>query len=80
MDAVVDRVKVATFLGTDRPHVLRQAIHCYRNFGTVSIIGVYGGFLDHIPMGSAVNGADVTHRSDSGPALSVQTDAAHRER
>ena len=43
-DAVVDRIKVATFMGTDRPHVLRQAIHCCRNFGTVSIVGVYGGF------------------------------------
>ena len=55
LDSVVDRVKVATFLGTDRPHVLRQAIHCCRNFGTVSIVGVYGGFLDKIPMGSAIN-------------------------
>jgi threonine dehydrogenase-like Zn-dependent dehydrogenase len=54
-DAVVDRVKVAIFLGTDRPHVLRQAIHCCRNFGTVSIVGVYGGFVDKIPMGSAIN-------------------------
>ena len=47
--------KVATFLGTDRPHVLRQAIHNTRNFGVVSIIGVYGGFVDKIPMGSAIN-------------------------
>jgi threonine dehydrogenase-like Zn-dependent dehydrogenase len=54
-DAVMDRVKVATFMGTDRPHVLRQAIHCCRNFGTVSIVGVYGGFVDKIPMGSAIN-------------------------
>ena len=54
-DAMWDRVKVATFMGTDRPHVLRQAIHCCRNFGTVSLIGVYGGFLDKIPMGSAIN-------------------------
>jgi threonine dehydrogenase-like Zn-dependent dehydrogenase len=53
--AAVDRIKVATFMGTDRPHVLRQAIHCCRNFGTVSIVGVYGGFLDKIPIGSAVN-------------------------
>ena len=42
-------------MGTDRPHVLRQAIHCCRNFGTVSIVGVYGGFLDKVPMGSAIN-------------------------
>jgi threonine dehydrogenase-like Zn-dependent dehydrogenase len=54
-DSMLDRVKVATFMGTDRPHVLRQAIHCCRNFGTVSIVGVYGGFLDNIPMGSAIN-------------------------
>jgi threonine dehydrogenase-like Zn-dependent dehydrogenase len=54
-DALVDRVKVATYLGTDRPHVLRQAIHCCRNFGTVSIVGVYGGYVDQIPMGSAIN-------------------------
>lgn len=55
LDSVIDRVKVATFMGTDRPHVLRQAIHCCRNFGTVSIVGVYGGYLDKIPMGSAIN-------------------------
>ncbi|MBC9178197.1 zinc-dependent alcohol dehydrogenase [Pseudoroseomonas ludipueritiae] len=55
LDSFVDRVKVATFMGTDRPHVLRQAIHCCRNFGTVSIVGVYGGFVDKIPMGSAIN-------------------------
>ncbi|HYZ23565.1 MAG TPA: zinc-dependent alcohol dehydrogenase [Rhodopila sp.] len=54
-DSILDRVKVATFMGTDRPHVLRQAIHCCRNFGTVSIVGVYGGFLDKVPMGSAIN-------------------------
>lgn len=54
-DSVIDRIKVATFMGTDRPHVLRQAIHCCRNFGTVSVVGVYGGFLDKIPFGSAIN-------------------------
>jgi threonine dehydrogenase-like Zn-dependent dehydrogenase len=54
-DSMLDRVKVATFLGTDRPHVLRQAIHCTRNFGVVSIVGVYGGFVDKVPMGSAIN-------------------------
>ncbi len=54
-DAVLDRVKVAAFMGTDRPHVLRQAINNTRNFGIVSIVGVYGGFVDKIPMGSAIN-------------------------
>ncbi|MFO1184908.1 MAG: zinc-dependent alcohol dehydrogenase [Bauldia sp.] len=55
VDSLVDRIKVATFLGTDRPHVLRQAIQCCRNFGTVSVVGVYGGLLDKVPMGSAIN-------------------------
>lgn len=55
LGSVVDRVKVALFMGTDRPHVLRQAIMCCRNFGTVSIVGVYGGNLDQVPMGSAIN-------------------------
>ncbi|WP_152048104.1 zinc-dependent alcohol dehydrogenase [Aureimonas psammosilenae] len=55
VDSVIDRIKVATFMGTDRPHVLRQAIHCCRNFGVVAVIGVYGGFLDKIPFGSAIN-------------------------
>jgi threonine dehydrogenase-like Zn-dependent dehydrogenase len=54
-DSLLDRIKTATFMGTDRPHVLRQAIHCCRNFGTLSIVGVYGGLLDKIPMGSAIN-------------------------
>ena len=54
-DSMIDRVKVATFMGTDRPHVLRQAIQSCRNFGTVSIVGVYGGFFDNVPMGSAIN-------------------------
>ena len=55
LDSVLDRVKQATFLGTDRPHVLRQAINNCRNGGIVSIVGVYGGLLDKVPMGSAIN-------------------------
>jgi threonine dehydrogenase-like Zn-dependent dehydrogenase len=54
-DSMVDRLKVAAHLTTDRPHVLREAIHCCRNFGTVAIVGVYGGYLDWLPMGSAIN-------------------------
>ena len=54
-DSMIDRLKVAAFLGTDRPHVLRQCITNTRNFGIVSVIGVYGGLVDKIPMGSAIN-------------------------
>jgi threonine dehydrogenase-like Zn-dependent dehydrogenase len=70
-DSILDRVKVATFMGTDRPHVLRQAIHCCRNFGTVSIVGVYGGFLDKIPMGSAIN-RGLTFRMAQTPVQGYQ--------
>jgi len=53
VDAVVDRVKAATFLTTDRPHVLREAIMACRKGGTVSVPGVYGGLLDKVPFGAA---------------------------
>ena len=42
-------------LETDRPHALRQAIMACRNGGIVSVIGVYGGFVDKFPMGSFMN-------------------------
>jgi threonine dehydrogenase-like Zn-dependent dehydrogenase len=37
----------------DRPHVLREVIQACRKGGTVSIPGVYVGFVDKIPMGAA---------------------------
>jgi threonine dehydrogenase-like Zn-dependent dehydrogenase len=56
-DARLDAVKSATYLATDRPHVLREAIMCCRKGGTISIPGVYVGFLDKIPFGAAMNKA-----------------------
>src|SRR5689334_7047257 len=53
LDAYLDEVKMSTFLATDRPNALRQAIHACRKGGIVSIPGVYGGFLDKIPFGAA---------------------------
>jgi threonine dehydrogenase-like Zn-dependent dehydrogenase len=50
-----DRAKQALMLETDRPIALREAIRCCRNGGTVSVIGVYGGFIDKFPMGSVMN-------------------------
>lgn len=52
-DAVLDKAKTLAGLGTDRTHALRQAIHCCRKAGTVSIPGVYIGFPDKFPMGAA---------------------------
>jgi threonine dehydrogenase-like Zn-dependent dehydrogenase len=50
-----DKVKQAVKLETDRPTALRQAIMACRNGGTVSIPGVYGGFIDKFPIGSVMN-------------------------
>jgi threonine dehydrogenase-like Zn-dependent dehydrogenase len=50
-----DRLKQAAMLETDRPIALREAILACRNGGIVSVIGVYGGFIDKFPMGSVVN-------------------------
>jgi threonine dehydrogenase-like Zn-dependent dehydrogenase len=52
-DAIYDRVKAAAWMATDRPHALREAIMACRKGGTVSLAGVYGGFLDKVPMGAA---------------------------
>jgi threonine dehydrogenase-like Zn-dependent dehydrogenase len=54
-DAILDKVKAAVMLGTDRPHVLREAIRCCRKGGTLSVPGVYIGFLDKIPFGALMN-------------------------
>jgi threonine dehydrogenase-like Zn-dependent dehydrogenase len=52
---VYDRAKQATMLEPDRPLALREAILACRNGGIVSVIGVYGGFIDKFPMGAIVN-------------------------
>ncbi|MDQ2829666.1 MAG: glutathione-dependent formaldehyde dehydrogenase [Chloroflexota bacterium] len=50
-----DRTKQALRLETDRPLALREAILACRNGGTVSVPGVYGGFIDKFPMGAVMN-------------------------
>jgi threonine dehydrogenase-like Zn-dependent dehydrogenase len=50
-----DRVKQAMMLETDRPVALREAILACRSGGTISVAGVYGGFVDKFPMGAIVN-------------------------
>lgn len=55
IDYLYDKVKQAVRLETDRPTALRQVIVACRKGGNVSIPGVYGGFLDKVPMGAAFN-------------------------
>ncbi len=64
-----DRIKQALMLETGRPLALRQAIMACRNGGTVSIAGVYGGFLDKMPFGSIMN-----------RSLTVKTGQTHVQR
>jgi threonine dehydrogenase-like Zn-dependent dehydrogenase len=52
---MVDRTKQALRIETDRPIALRQAIQACRKGGTVSVPGVYGGFIDKVPMGAFMN-------------------------
>ena len=63
------QLKQALRLQTDRPIVLREAIMACRNGGTVSVPGVYGGFIDKVPFGSVVN-----------KALTIRTGQTHVQR
>jgi threonine dehydrogenase-like Zn-dependent dehydrogenase len=64
-----DRVKQIARLESDRPFALREAIMSCRNGGIVSVIGVYGGFVDKFPMGAVMN-----------KGLSIRTGQCHVQR
>lgn len=53
LDNLYDRVKLKLHLVTDLGHVLRQVIQACRKGGTISIPGVYGGFMDKVNIGAA---------------------------
>ena len=57
VDALFDRGKQAAKLIFDRAHVIREAIFAVGKGGTVSVPGVYGGYIDKFPMGIVVNKA-----------------------
>jgi threonine dehydrogenase-like Zn-dependent dehydrogenase len=69
MQYAYDRTKQAMMMETDRPIALREAILSCRNGGTLSVPGVYGGFVDKIPFGSLMN-----------KALTVKTGQTHVQR
>lgn len=54
-DTLYDRAKQMMMMESDRPHVLREMIYVCRPAGVISIPGVYGGLVDKIPMGIAMN-------------------------
>lgn len=57
IEDLYDKGKQKVHLQNDRPAVLRQAIMACRKGGTVSLIGVYSGFVDKFPVGPLVNKA-----------------------
>src|SRR6185312_14620103 len=64
-----DRTKQALRMETGRSQVLREMIVACRKGGTLSIVGVYGGFLDKFPMGPLMN-----------KALTMRTGQQHGQR
>lgn len=66
---LVDRAKQTLGVESGRPIALREAIIACRKAGTVSIPGVYGGFVDHIPLGAVMN-----------KALTIKTGQTHVQR
>jgi threonine dehydrogenase-like Zn-dependent dehydrogenase len=64
-----DRAKQAMMLETDRPHALREAILACGKGGTVSVPGVYGGWIDKFPIGAVMN-----------KSLTIKTGQTHMQR
>lgn len=54
-DTLYDRTKQVGLAENDRPHVIREMIYACRPAGVISIIGVYSGLVDKIPIGIAMN-------------------------
>src|SRR5690606_30024609 len=54
-DAVYDRAKQMMLMENDRPHVMREMIYACRPGGVLSVVGVYTGLVDKIPLGLAMN-------------------------
>ena len=55
IDSMIDRAKQAMQSDTDRAHVLREMIQVCRPGGTLSVPGVYAGYVDRLPMGAFMN-------------------------
>ncbi len=54
-DHTMDSMKSMLKVQPDRAHALRQAIHCVRKAGVVSVPGVYIGLIDKFNFGMAFN-------------------------
>lgn len=54
-DSIYDRAKQMMLQENDRPHALREMIYVCRPAGVISIVGVYTGLVDKMPLGMAMN-------------------------
>src|SRR5919199_1285984 len=54
-DDLYDRAKQLLRIQLERAHVVREAIMACRKGGIVSVLGVYVGFVDKLPLGAAMN-------------------------
>ena len=54
LDSMMDRALQLSLMETDRPHVLREIFYVCRPGGIVSIPGVYGGIIDKLNFGMAM--------------------------
>jgi len=78
-DNIWDQIKVSTFLGTDRAHVIRQIILAARRGGRVSMPGVYGGFADKFPLGQLME-KGLTLKTGQTPSRSTCARSTPRSR
>jgi threonine dehydrogenase-like Zn-dependent dehydrogenase len=63
---VMDHVKQAVKLETDRPLALREVMMAVRTGGRVSIVGDYAGLIDNVPFGAVMN-RGITMRMGQAP-------------
>ena len=77
LDSMYDRVKQSLMLESDRAHVLREMIYVCRPAGVISVPGVYGGLVDKIPFGAAMN-KGLTFRMAQAPVNRWTDDLLNR--
>src|SRR5204862_8143912 len=55
VEGAYDTIRHLTHMQTDRPSALREAALACRHGGHLSVAGVYGGFVDKVPMGATMD-------------------------
>lgn len=69
IDTIVDKTKDLAHIPLPRPHVLQQIAKCCRKAGSLSIPGVYLGYVNMFPMGAIMN-----------KGLTIKTGQTHMQR